>query len=158
MRIIFISRATTLLFIATLAACGGGTDPAEEDLCMIQSLPFSGGPDAPAVTDIGLELQPTEGAVVVATVSDAQGGSNLEDVIQSVGVFPDARCEGTPLVVHDDFIDVGVEETFGTAVDIDEHPDIYSAIDASLRWPVEVDFVDLDGNRTKGRLSARLIR
>jgi hypothetical protein len=75
-----------------------------------------------------------------------------------VGVFPDARCEGTPFVVYDDFVDVGVEETFGTAVSIEEHPDVYAAISASLRWPVEVDFVDLDGNHTKGRLSARLIR
>ena len=153
-----MSRTTTLLVLATLAACGDGTGPSEEDLCMVQSLPFSGGPDAPTVTDIGLELQPTEGVVVVATVSDAQGGNNLKDVIQSVGVFPDARCEGAPLVVHDDFVDVGVEETFGTAVSIEERPDVYAAIDASLRWPVEVDFVDLDGNRTKGRLSARLIR
>ena len=153
-----MSRTTTLLVLATLAACGGGTDPTEEDLCMVQSLPFSGGADAPTVTDIGLELQPTEGVVVVATVSDAQGGINLEDVIQSVGVFPDARCEGAPLVVRDDFVDVGVEETFGTAVSIEDRPDVYAAIEASLRWPVEVNFVDLDGNRTKGRLSARLIR
>jgi hypothetical protein len=153
-----MSRLTTPLLVATLVACGSATEPTEGDLCMVQSLPFSSGADAPTVTDIGLELQPTEGVVVVATVSDAQGGENLRDVIQSVGVFPDSRCEGTPFVVQDDFVDVGVEETFGTAVSIAAHPDVYAAIDASVRWPVEVDFVDLDGNRTKGRLSARLIR
>ena len=151
-------RSTTLLLLATLPGCGSGTDPVEGDLCMVQSLPFSGGVDAPTVTDIGLELQPNEGIVVVATVSDAQGGDNIRNVIQSVGVFPDALCEGAPFVVHDDFVDVGVEETFGTAVSIEQHPDVYAAIDGSSGWPVEVDFVDLDGNRTKGRLSARLIR
>ena len=146
------------MFLTTLSACGGGTDPITDDLCMVESLPFSGGANAPAVTDIGLELQPNEGAVVVATVNDPQGGANLRDVVQSVGVFPDSRCEGTPLVVRDDFVDVNVEETFGTAVSVATQPEVYAAIDASLRWPVEVDFVDLDGNRTRGRLLARLIR
>ena len=78
--------------------------------------------------------------------------------MQSVGVYPDAQCEGVPFSLLDDLVGLGVEETFGTAIDASETA-IYSTISAApATWPVRVDFSDVDGNHTTGDVLARLIR
>ena len=51
-----------------------------------------------------------------------------------------------------------MEETFGTAVVAADNPALYNAIAASNSWPVEVDFVDVEGHRTTGRVGARILR
>ena len=152
-------RWTQTLIASSLAltACGSTTG-VEGDLCMIEPLPLSADPNAPTITDVGLEIQPGEGVIVVATATDPDGTDNLRDVLQSVGVFPDAQCEGVPIVLRDDLVGSGVEETFGTAVSATNDPALYEAIAAAVRWPVEVDFSDADANRTTGRVFARIMR
>ena len=150
-----MNRAALLLILSlALAACDGTTEP---DGCMTSALPLAGGAGAPVVVAVGLEVQ-TEGIVLVATATDPQGTDDLVDVEQSIGVFPDARCTGTPIVLVDDLAGSGVEETFGTAADAATSPALYAAISAAQAWPVEVDFRDRDGNRTQGRVLAQIIR
>lgn len=140
-----------------LAACDDTGGPEViQSLCELQTLPFAGSAAAPSLTDVGLEIQPS-GIVPVATASDPQGFANVDGVLQTIGVYPDARCEGPPVEVQDDLAGVGIEETFGTAVPSTE-ADLYAAIAAADSWPVRVRFADLDGNITEGDISARLIR
>ncbi len=142
-------------------ACGGISDPLSDEgegACVIEALPFAGSADAPEITDVGLELQDGVGVVPVATATDPQGFANVDNVLQSVGVYPDAQCEGVPFTLLDNLVGLGVEETFGTAIDASETA-IYSAISAApATWPVRVDFSDVDGNHTMGDVLARLIR
>lgn len=59
--------------------------------------------------------------------------------------------------IRDDLVAAGVEETFGTVVEA-EGAGLYQAIAAATRWPVELDFRDVDGNVTVGGVSARVNR
>lgn len=145
-----------LVTVAFVAACGDDETTGPAASCQTVSLPVSGSAAAPVITDVGLEVQPS-GIVVVATVTDPQGTSNLLGVEQSIGVFPDAGCGGSPIDVRDDIAESGIEETFGTVVDAAVNPDLYGAISAAQAWPVEVDISDLDGNRTNARVLARII-
>ena len=109
------------------------------------------------VTAVGLEVQP--GIIVaVATATDPQNTENLRDVVQSIGVFPSATCDGATLNVEDDLAGSGIEETFGTVVSQSTHASLYAAISTAQQWPVELRFQDRDGNRTVGRVLARIIR
>jgi hypothetical protein len=126
------------------------------DTCGTVAMPLSGSADAPSVTDVGLEVQ-ASGIVIVATVTDPQGSPNLLGVNQSIGIFPDDACGGTAIVLVDDIAYSGVEETFGTVVDASANPALYNAISAAASWPAQVEIVDLDGNRTFGRVRARII-
>ena len=105
--------------------------------------------------DVGLEVQ-SSGIVVVATATDAQGSANLDSVLQTVGVYPNASCEGTPIPIQDDLVGSGVEETFGTVVEASVNPALYNAIAAATQWPVSVDFQDIDGNHTTGLVLAEV--
>ena len=125
--------------------------------CEIQGLPLSGAPGAPVVSDVGLEVQ-SSGIVPVATATDPQGDDDLRNVTQSLGVYPDNRCEGAPITVQDDLAGGGLEETFGTAIPATDSV-VYRAITASTAgWPVRVEFTDASGNRTSGDVLARIIR
>jgi hypothetical protein len=108
------------------------------------------------ITDVGLEVQ-NEGIVVLATATDPQGSENLRDIPQIIRVFQDARCEGSPIVLQDDLVASGVEESFGTAVPASNGP-LFSAISAAASWPVELDFADADGNSTSAQVLARVLR
>ena len=146
-----------LMIGALVAACDeDGTGPGP-DLCAIEALPLSGDPDGPTITDVELEVQ-ASGIVATATATDPQGGENLRDVLQTFSLFPDENCMGTPRTLQDDLVDVGVEETFGTIVDAQVDAALYQQIVSAVSWPVEVDFVDLDLNRTTGRVLARISR
>lgn len=151
-----------ILVLVTLLLAAGCSDDGVEpigDVCDISSLPLSGDTDAPVITDVGLEVQEGSGGIVaVATATDPQGFDNVRDILQTIGVFPDERCEGAPLVIRDDLAGLDQEETFGTVVDPADNPELYQAIAASNRWPVELSFEDFDGNRTTGRVFARIIR
>jgi hypothetical protein len=138
-----------------LLSCGDSpTDSGSQ--CGTVALPLAGATNAPTVTDVGLEIQ--IGAVVlVATAVDPQGDANVQGVLQTIGVFPDDRCAGAPIVLQDDLANSGVEETFGTVVSSTDNPQLYTTIAAAANWPVAVDFVDLDGNQTTGRVRARII-
>lgn len=146
-----------IVFSLATAACGDSVISIEE-ICGTEDLPLSGVPDGPTVTDVGLELQPGEGVVIVATATDPQGSENLQGVSQSVAVFLDRKCETGWITLSDDLVGSGVEETFGTVVSATEEPELYAAIAAESDWPVRVDFTDVDGNRTRGRVLARIIR
>lgn len=117
--------------------------------CGTVALPLSSGGNTPVVLDVGLEMQISE-IVVVATANDPQGAQNLLDVLQGVSVIPDESCSGTPIVIRDDLVAAGVEETFGTIVETGASPALYEAIATAARWPVAVDFRDVDGNVTTG--------
>lgn len=144
-----------LLTLVVFTACEGEpTGP--ENICNAVALPLSGSATAPSIVAIGLEVQ-ASGIIVVATATDPQGTDNLLDVLQSVGVFPDAGCNGTPIVVRDNLSGSGVEETFGTAVDATVDAALYQDISSAQTWPVEVDFQDRDGNRTMGRVLAPIL-
>lgn len=136
-------------------ACGSdSTGPG--DNCDTAALPLSGSEDGPVVAVVSLEVQ-SGGIVVLATVTDPQGTDNLRDVEQSISVFPNALCTGSPIVVRDDLAGSGVEESFGTAIAAGDDPALYSSIAAAATWPVAVDFRDQDGNRTLGRVMAAVI-
>jgi hypothetical protein len=139
-----------------LIAAGTGCDDEPADPCGTIALPLSGGTNTPVVTDVGLEVQGS-GIVIVATVTDPQGDSDLLHIPQSIGIFPDDRCSGTPILLQDDIAYSGVEETFGTVVEASENRALYDAIAASDGWPAVVDVVDAGGHRTTGRVRARII-
>jgi hypothetical protein len=124
---------------------------------MTVALPLTGAAAGPTVTDVGLEAQ-ASGIVVIATATDPQGTADLQDVVQVISVYPDSECAGSPIAIQDDLSGSGVEETFGTVVEVSASPALYEAIANAERWPVEVDFGDRDDNRTAGRVMARVIR
>jgi hypothetical protein len=141
--------------IALLAACGDGVTESTDN-CNTVALPLTNGAAGPTVTSVTLEVQPA-GIVVLASATDPDGSDNLVDVTQSVGVFPDAQCNGTPIELQDDLAGSGVEESFGTAVDMVVNPTLYNTIASVAAWPVAVDFRDADGNRVTGRVMATVI-
>lgn len=147
-----VRLAVTLMF--ALAACGD--DPAGSTSCDPVALPFNGGANAPTVTHVGLEVQES-GIVLVATATDPQGSSDLLGVQQSAGVYQDAACRTTPIMLTDDLSGSGVEETFGTAVDAAESPQLHGTIAAAASWPVLIDFRDVSGNRTAAVVRARVL-
>ena len=151
-----LSRLWLGLVWLPLLGCGESPiDPTSQ--CETVALPLTGATNAPTITDVGLEIQIGEIAVV-ATASDPQGSENVRDVLQTIGVFPDDRCEGDPIVLQDDLAYSGIEETFGAVVTSADNSGLYNTINGAASWPVEVDFVDIDGNRTTGRVRARIIR
>jgi hypothetical protein len=144
----------TLFLLVSGVSCGDNPAPTAEDICQTVALPLSGDPAGPTVTDAALELQPV-GVVVLATVTDPEGTDNMLNVLQSIGVFADAVCRDATIVVQDDLACSGCEESFGTLVSAD-HP-LYALIAAAQTWPVTLDFSDIDGHRTQGRVLARVI-
>lgn len=145
-------KRSLLLVPFLVLACD---DPAEvEDRCNLAALPLQGSAAAPAITDVALEVQPS-GIVVLATAIDDQ--DDMTGVIQSIGVFRNAQCTGTPIVLQDDLAGSGLEESFGTAVSASTDAALYAAIAAAESWPVSVDFRDSGGARTTGRVAARVI-
>jgi hypothetical protein len=148
-----VTSKPVLLLLVVLALGSCGEDPTEPNPCATAPLPLHGTTAGPVVVDVGLEVQ-SSGIVVVATATDPQGTANLDTPLQSVGVFPDLRCEGVPIVILDDLVGSGIEETFGTVVESAVNPALYNAIAGAASWPVTVDFQDLDGNHTIGRVPA----
>jgi hypothetical protein len=152
-------RLLSLIMLTISAlACGDEPTTGEQDLCHTLALPLVGSAAGPTVTDVALEAQTGEGIVALATATDPQGGENMRNVLQSLEVFPDPRCEGAAIVLQDDLADSGVEESFGIAVSATGNPALFAAIAAAETWPVAVDFADLDGNRISGRVLARVVR
>ena len=144
------------LVLVGIAACGD--DPAAPgNLCGSVPLPLSAAAAGPVVVDVGLEVQST-GIVAVATATDPQGSANFGNVLQTIQVFPDQNCAGAPITIQDDLVGSGIEETFGTVVDASVNLALYSTIAAASAWPVRVDFQDLDGNHTTGRVLAKIRR
>lgn len=121
--------------------------------CDTVAFPLRGPANGPVVVTVSLEVQST-GIVVLATATDPQGTQNLLGVNQSISVFANAQCTGTPILVQDDLAGSGVEESFGTVVTASGNATLYAAIKAAPSWPVTVDFRDKDGNRTTGRAMA----
>ena len=146
-------RIAFAVVVVMTAACGDDP-PAPGALCGTVPLPLSAAAAGPVVIDVGLEVQST-GIVAVATATDPQGSANLADAF---GVFPDANCAGTAITIQDDLVGSGIEETFGTVVDESVSRPLYNAIAAADQWPVSVDFQDLDGNHTTGRVLAQVRR
>ncbi len=149
-----IRNLSSVLFLA-IASCSDNAGAAGDDSCQAEGLPLMGNPDAPVVTDVALEPQAGEGIVVLATVTDPQGSDNMENVFQTIRVFQDARCQGSPIVIQDELSCSGCEQSFGTAVPATNHA-LFSAIAAAESWPVAVDFRDIDDNSTSGRVLARV--
>lgn len=148
-------RIVVLPGVVLAMACGDDVE-GPQDGCDAVALPLSGAAGAPTVVAVTLEVQPS-GIVVLATATDPQGTDNLLGVEQSIAVHRNAQCTGTPLVVRDDLAGSGVEESFGTAVDVTTEASLYAAIEAAPTWPVDVEFRDLDGNVTEGRVMATVI-
>ena len=151
------------VMVGTMALAWGlvgcGDDPSEpEEGCVLEPLPFNAQADGPTVTDVALEDQGGERIVLHVTATDPQGSADLVDVDQTVGVFPDARCEGAPVTLRDDLVGSGVEETFGTVVEAATDPALHAAIAGSAQWPVSVEIRDASGNVLSGRVAARVFR
>jgi hypothetical protein len=144
-----------LVLLLSGVSCSGDP-PTANDICQTVSLPLGADPAGPTVTDVALEPQTGDGVVVLATVTDPEGTENMRDVLQSIGVFPDAVCQGTPIVVQDDLACSGCEESFGPAVP-PTNASLFNEIAAAQTWPVTLDFSDADGHRTQGRVLARVI-
>jgi hypothetical protein len=143
-----------LVLLLSVVSCGDNPAPTAEDICQTVALPLSGDPAGPTVTDAALEVQQS-GVVVLATATDPEGTDNLRDVVQTIGVFSDAVCLDSTIVVQDDLACSACEESFGTLVSA-THP-LYQEISAAQTWPVALDFSDIDGHRTQGRVLARVI-
>jgi hypothetical protein len=150
MRLIVI----TCMVLLAGVSCGDNPAPTAEDICQTVALPLSGDPAGPTVTDVALEVQPSE-VVVLATATDPQGTDNMLQVVQTIGVFADAVCQDTTIELQDDLACSGCEESFSTLVS-SSHP-LYQQIAAAQTWPVTLDFSDIDGHRTQGRVLARVI-
>jgi hypothetical protein len=147
-------RLYNVLFLL-LVSCSDNTGTNGTDSCLVVDLPLSGEQNAPVITDVALEVQ-ADGIVVLATATDRQGSDNIRDVLQTIRLFQDARCERSPIVLQDDLAYSGVEESFGTAAPPES--ELFAAIAAADQWPVQVDFTDLDDNSTSGRVLARVIQ
>lgn len=157
-----MSRASHLLPMAlvsllALGACDSDPTQIIQDFCSLEPLPLSGNADAPVVTDVALEVQPGQ-VVFLMTATDPQGDQDLVGIQQTVGVFPDIRCQGDPVQLVDDLACSGCEESFGNVATDTGNPTLFNAISAAATWPVAVDIVDADGNRTVGRVSAQVVR
>lgn len=151
-----------LVALASVAVLGtvacGSSSVTVEDACMTEPLPLVDDASGPTITDVGLEIQPGEGVIVVATATHPDGTAAFDGVMQSVGVFPDSACAGLPIIIQDDLAGSGLEETFGTVVSATDDSELFDAIQSREAWPVEVDFRDIDGKGTTGRVLARVIR
>src|SRR3954470_13209426 len=106
----------TLALLLAGVSCSGDPAPTANDICQTVDLPLHGDPDGPTVVDAVLEPQTGDGLVVLATVTDPGGVDNMRDVLQTIGVFPDAVCQGTPIMVQDHLGCTDCEESFGPAV------------------------------------------
>jgi hypothetical protein len=147
------------LILLFVVSCGDDTGPngvGGGEVCELEELPVQGSSNAPLVTDVALEVQDQGGIVLHATASDPQGDDDLHDILQIIRVFQDPLCETSPIVLQDDLVGSGVEETFGTAVE--RGTDLYHAIAAAESWPVELDFRDADDNATQAQVMARVFR
>jgi hypothetical protein len=145
----------TLALLLSGVSCGDNPAPTAADICQTVALPLSGDPAGPTVTDVALEIQPV-GVVVLATATDPEGTDNMLQVLQTIGVFSDAVCLDAPIVVRDDLACSGCEESFGTGVPATNQT-LYDEIAAAQTWPVTLDFSDIDGHQTQGRVLARVI-
>jgi len=152
------ARPVPLLLVLTTASCSNDTPPGQSGggECEIVELPVQGSSRAPLVTDVALEVQDGGSIVLHATASDPQGDDDLRDVVQIIRVFQDRLCETSPIVLQDDLVASGVEETFGTAVERGTAQ--YDAIAAEESWPVELDFRDASDNNTSAQVMARVFR
>lgn len=153
-----MTRSVFTVLCLILLSCGDDTtDPVDNDLCQIEDLPLTGEQNAPVITDVALEAQGGDGIVVLVTAADPQGSANLRDVLQIVRVFQDDRCNGSPIVVQDDLAYSGVQESFGVAVP-SSNQTLFNIIAAADSWPVALEFTDINGNATSGRVMARIIQ
>ncbi|MFL5401904.1 MAG: hypothetical protein ACJ8BF_03720 [Gemmatimonadales bacterium] len=146
--------APILLWICVLS-CGYKTPTGVPDPCQSASLPIFGAQGAPTVKDVALEAQ-TDGVVVLATATDPEGTDNMLHVVQTIGVFPDFECKGPPILVQDDLACSDCEESFGIAVPT-SNQSLYNQISGATGWPVTVEFSDIDGHKTSGRVLARIV-
>jgi hypothetical protein len=142
----------------TVTNDGGGIPSGCYDSgCTTSDLPLVGATDAPVITDVALECQ-AQSLVVLATATDPQGTPNLLNILQEVGVFPDVDCQGAPIIVQDDLAGSGLEESFGDAFLATANQALYDQICACNSWPVNVRFLDANGNINSGRVLARVTR
>lgn len=144
-------------FMVGLLGCGEDAMGPTEG-CVLDSLPLEGQANAPTVTDVALEDQGGQRIVLHVTATDPQGSANLIDVNQTVAVFRNTRCEGTPILLQDDLAGSGIEESFGTVTDATMDAALHAAIAGSQTWPVELNFRDGNGNAVSGRVAARVFR
>lgn len=149
------SRLYLAAALSSFAACSSDSITEPTDTCGFVSIPFSGSGNAPRITSVILEVQ-DHGVVAAATATDPQGTDNVLNIQQSFSVFRNARCEGTTILIRDD-IASGQEETFGTVFEKSTDGALYNAIKAATTWPVTLDFVDRDGNRTTGKFRAQVV-
>jgi hypothetical protein len=152
-----MTRSGFIVLCLGLGSCGDETTPLDSDLCQVVDLPLSGEQNAPVITDVALDAQSGDGIVVLVTAADPQGSGNLRDVLQIVRVFQDYRCNGSPIVVQDDVASSGVQESFGVAVP-SSNQSLFNTIVAADSWPVALEFTDVNGNATSGRVMARIVQ
>jgi hypothetical protein len=150
-------RKLSGVLILSIISCSDDMGTFPFDYCEVVDLPVAGNPNAPLVSDVTLEAQVGEGIVVLATATDPQGSDNLLNVLQTIRVFQDSRCDASPIVIQDDLAGSGVEESFGIAVPAANHA-LFATIAAAETWPVAVEFRDLDDNSTSAQLRARVVR
>lgn len=159
MRIFYGIPAVAALLAASACAAESTapTPKPSSDHCQYVTTPFAGSANAPRITSVVLEVQSSV-IVAAATATDPQGTANVRDVQQSFSVYRNAGCDGTPILLRDDLAESGQEETFGTAVDKSLDPVLYSQIAGASFWPVLLEFVDRDGNRTAAQFRAVVVR
>jgi hypothetical protein len=139
--------------------CTGGdpSGPTQADLCNATTLPLSGSPDGPTVTDVRLQF---EGSIIYAHViaTDPQGTDDLLNVIQRITVFQDRQCAGSFVTLRKSLMGSGVDESFGAVLTFGEDQSLYNEMVFAVTWPVGVVVADASGNATMGRVLARVVR
>jgi hypothetical protein len=152
--------ATTLLLALVLgvAACSDDDDNGGDgDSCNTESLPLSDDADGPVLTDLVLECQGGAFLNLFATITDAQGTPDLEDVVQRLIVYGQDDCKGAvEFELMDDVSGSGVEESFGIVIERAGHEALFDQICASQEWPVEIHLYDNSAHHTFGRAMARV--
>jgi hypothetical protein len=167
-----MTRVSTLLFL--IACSGSDTDavpmpdaPLSPDGATggtsFATLPLQGGTDAPLVANVSYkcatECTPQYNRtcirVTVASVTDPQGFADLNNVQQTLRVFPDAKAAGLPEQQFFNVESYGIY--FGGSRTGDYYLDataIQDAACAANSWPMEVVATDASGHVTTGKFLA----
>jgi len=148
--------AVLLLLSCTSDPVQQGPGPCVGSECPANALPLGTGFDGPVLVDGTLLCQP-DAVFLLATATDPQGSANLQGIPQSLSVYPNDSCQGTPITLQSTFSDSGVETVFGTVVLAGTTPGLYEAICGCDEWAVDADLSDADGHATRGLVAARVV-
>ena len=157
-----LGAITLPLVTLAFAACSSDPEPGStantEISCEVASLPLASNADGPTVERLTLLCETGGQLVPELVIVDPQGDADLQDVVQTLGVYAAKDCAGDVFEIEDDVSESGQPEWFGTVVDRADEPALYDTICASSSWPVELQVRDASGNEVNGVVEAVVVR